>query len=63
VNTRREPCLYCGQPTRQQIAARAQHTRGAVELLLDCLGTPWPAEPALSAAIDRLVQLEEEGQA
>jgi hypothetical protein len=54
------PCLHCGQPTRQQIAAQAQLARGALELLLDRLGSPWPTEPALSAAIDRLVMLAEE---
>ena len=57
---RSEPCLHCGQPTRQQIAAQAQHTKGALELLLDRLG--WPSEPALSLAIDRLVQLTESGE-
>lgn len=52
-------CAYCGQPTRLQIAAQAQHARGALELLLDRLGSPWPPEPELSAAIDRLVVLAE----
>ncbi len=54
-----EPCLHCGQPTRQQIAAQAQLARGALELVLDRLG--WPPEPALSAALDRLLVLTEEG--
>ena len=53
------PCLHCGQPTGQQIAAQAAQARGALELLLDRLGTPWPPEPALSAAVDRLVILIE----
>jgi hypothetical protein len=56
---RSEPCLHCGQPTRQQIAAQAQHTKGALELLLDRLG--WPSDPALSRAIDRLTLLIEDG--
>jgi hypothetical protein len=53
------PCLHCGQPTPQQLAAQAECARGALELVLDRLGSPWPAEPALSAAIDRLVVLAE----
>lgn len=55
------PCLHCGQPTPQQIAAQAQLARGGLELVLDRLG--WPPEPALSAAIDRLVVIAEEGAA
>lgn len=55
----RPPCLVCGQPSRQQIAVQAQLARGALEIVLDRLG--WPAEPALSAAIDRLVILAEAG--
>ena len=54
-------CLVCGQPTRQQIAAQAQLARGALELVLDRLS--WPTESALSAAIDRLLLLIEEGGA
>lgn len=59
-NTRTKTCLHCGQPTRQQIVAQAQLARGALKLMLDRLGSPWPAEPALSAAIARLVVLAEE---
>lgn len=51
-------CLVCGQPTRQQIAAQAQLARWAIELVLDRLS--WPTEPALSAAVDRLIALVED---
>lgn len=60
MNTRTKTCLHCGQPTRQQIVAQAQLARGALKLMLDRLGSPWPAEPALSAAIARLVVLADE---
>jgi len=53
------PCLLCGQPTPRQIASQAEAARGATELVLDRLA--WAPEPALSAAIDRLVILAEEG--
>jgi hypothetical protein len=52
------PCLHCGQPSRQQIAAQAQLALAAIELVLDRLG--WPSEPALSLAVDRLHQLVDE---
>lgn len=40
------------------VAAAARRARGALEDLLELLG--WSGERALSLAIDRLVQLEEE---
>jgi len=61
MSTPSPPCLLCGQPTRQQIAASARFARGAIELLLERLG--WPPEPALSLAVDRLVTIEEGGDA
>jgi len=39
------------------VAAAAKRARGAIEDLLELLG--WGEEPALSRAIDRLIQLEE----
>ena len=53
-------CLHCGQPNRQQITAQAQLAIGAVELVLDRLG--WPAEPALSLAVDRLHELAQQSR-
>jgi hypothetical protein len=53
------PCVQCGQPTRQQIAAQAQLARGALGIFVARLGQAW--EPSLGAAIDRLVMLAGEG--
>jgi hypothetical protein len=48
------------RPSPSEIAAAAAGARAALETLLQLLG--WPHELSLSRAIDRLVQLEEDGQ-
>ncbi len=48
------------RPSPSEIAAAAAGARVALEALLQLLG--WPHELALSRGIDRLVQLEEDGQ-
>jgi hypothetical protein len=60
VNTPRAPCLSCGRPTPRRISSLAAHARGSLEILLDEIGWTWDA--ALSAAIDRLVELEAAGR-
>lgn len=52
------PCVECGQPSRERIAEEGHLLRRQAQLFGDTLGRP--AEPALQHFINWLLELERE---